>query len=1293
MSAKPTVDLADLPAPKRAGGLGDAPKPPPPRSALDDAELPAPKGAKPTAAPSALDLDDLMPPSKSSEAGLADLPTPKPRGSALGDAPASRPAPSALADLPAPKAKPSALADLPAPKAKPSALADLPAPKSKPGLTDLPAPKGKPGALDLDDLPAPKSMGGRPLAASMPSLDDDLDLPAPAAHGGGYGNLPMPKPGANNDLPMPKPGANNDLPAPKGFFDDLPQPAKKGSNIDLPAPKGFFDDLPQPALSGSKPELPAPKSFFDDLPQPTKSPAPGAPASGGGFFDDLPQPSKSAKGGGLFDDLAPAGGKQGGPDAISFGNDIELSPGLGGDRPLELDGGGGPELDLGLPMGDSTDFTELDLSEPSAKSGKQLAAEAAAMPTEPGSPIKIKTPKAGGKQTPIAISVPKKDAGPVDLKLDLADDPHDGKAAAAATAGGKTAKRKGKSAEETAEDKAAKRKRSRIVLASLLGLSLLGAGGFYFYKKHTAEQARQDTISEQLAIAKKALGDANANHWTRAFAAAEEVLAIEPNHVPALGVAAEAAIAGALDNGINYDARIKTGRNRAQQGIGVGKTSTELERAKAVMAIAAGQADRSVPMLQQLIAADPKSGWLQLYMGWALLAKGDAPAAQTAFEQAVALDAATKLPALYGHGQAKLLKADIEGARVDFATVLEMPDGKKHIGAQVGLAATLPPQQSAQREADLMAILNLPEAELAKADPRAVGRAWVLAGDVARTSGRYDIARERYRKAIAITALDVSALNGLAAVELREGKIQIARDLLQKALAANPNDAESQLLDASADIAEGKLPEADTKLAKLFERQPPLPPLQLARLHVAKGRLLETQGKDEEAIAEYSKGAKLAGDLDLTPTMAAVTKLTALAKKAPDEASAMGYRDRAAELLAALAEKAKEDGEVAMTLGVAYLQAGDATKAEVVLRRAVAMREKDPESRLQLARALVALNRTDEAVASLKEALAIDPKRGDVSLELARTYQNAGRHTEAMAAYDKLLTEENVPVIVRMLAGRYFASRGEFAKAAAQAEPILKVEPQNAGGLYLKGEGLILTKNWDDARKALTRASDLDITDAQALDALGRAFEGSHTDTDELKYIEGARHAYHRATKADPKMFHPYLGLGRSYVRKGDWNEALQALTVASGLDKTNSEVMYNMGLAYYGLRTTPGPYKKTAAQWFESALKNKPEMSLEDRAEANYKLGDLYFEQNKPGDAARAFDAATRTGEEVEKQTGRAPEWLTETFYRLGQVYEGQNDKANQKRAWTRFVDRKPKPSDRVKAAEYWLNTTGKNF
>jgi len=1278
-STKPTVDLADLPAPKAKSALaGAGPSKPAAQSPFAGADLPAPKGAKPAAAPSALDLDDLMgadlPAPKGKADPSLDLPAPKARSSALGDAPASKPAPSALADLPAPKGKPSAPSDLPAPKAKQSALADLPAPKGKsPDLSDLPAPKGK--SPDLSDLPAPKGKGG--------SFDDGLDLPMPAS---GF-----------SDLPMPKPGANNDLPAPKGFFDDLPQPAKKSSqgSVDLPAPKGFFDDLPQPAMN-NKPtvDLPAPKGFFDDLPQPAKASSQQPAGGNAGFFDDLPQPAKGGgKGagpGGLFDDIggAAAKGKHAHANDLSL-SDMELGP--GGEQPLSLDPGpsGGPELDLGLPLGEGADFTELDLSSPSGKdSVKALGAQP---PEDEASPIKIKTPKGGKAATPIPISVKPKD-DPKDLKLDLADDPHEGKPGAAAAAGKGAAKRKGPSPEEAAELRAAKRKRSRILLASVFGLAVVGGGGFFFYQKHAKEQERVEKIHSGLDEARKALAGANPNHWAKASTSAEEVLALEPNNVAALSISAEAAIAGALDNGANYEKRIAQGRTVGQKALGVGKGSDELERAKALMSIAAGQADRAIPVLQQLITAKPKSGWLQLYMGWAQLTKGDAAAAQAAFSQAVALDPATTLPALYGDGQARLLKADIEGARVAFTKVTQHKDGKDHIGAQVGLAATLPPQQSAQREAELIAILNRPN--LDKADPRAVVKAWVLAGDVARQGGRLDIARERYRKAIAITPLELPALTGLANVELRDGKTQVARDLLTKALTAKPDDAEAQLLDGFADVVEGKLNDAASKFEKLDARQPPLPPLLLARLHVAKGRLLEAQGKSEEAIAQYSEGAKLAGDLDLTPTMAAVTTLTELAKKAPDEATAMGYNSRAEELLSKLAEKAKEDGEVALTLGVAYLEAGNATKAQEMLQRAVTLRDKDVESRLQLAKALSALKRTDEAIASLKEALAIDPKRTDVALELAVTYQNADRHNEAVAAYEKLLAEENVDVVVRVKAGRYFASRGAFDKAAAQAEPILKIEPQNAGGLYLKGEGLILAKKWDDARITLTRATDLDQTDAQALDALGRAFEGSLIASNDTKFIEGARHAYDRATKADPKMFHPHVGLGHALINQLHYEEAIKPLQAAINLNKTSSEVMYNMGLAYYGLRSKNAIYKKTAAEWFEDALRGQPELSLAERAETQFKLGDLYFDLNKPPQSAGAFDKATKLGEQMEKDLGVAPKWLTDTYFRLGQVYEGMNNGAAQKNAWERFMARSPDPtSSSAKEAKTWLGTSGKRF
>jgi hypothetical protein len=367
--------------------------------------------------------------------------------------------------------------------------------------------------------------------------------------------------------------------APKGFFDDLPQPAKKsGAGIDLPAPKGFFDDLPQPAQS-AKPtvDLPAPKGFFDDLPQPAKAPAPGGGGGGGGggFFDDLPQPAKPAtapKGigakagaaapGSLFDDLAPPSGKG---NEFSIGNDIELGGG-GDDRALELDlgGGAGPELDLGLPLGQDASFSDIDISAPSTPGAKPIAPPG----EDPeGSPIKIKTPKGGKPATPIPITVkPKEGAG--DLKLDLADDPHAGKAgAAAATTGGKASpKRKAAaSPEEIAEERARKRKRTRIMLASVLAVVGLGTGGFLFYQKHTAKQERAEKIQAGLDAARKALVDDKPKHWQTAETAASDVLEIDTKNATALALQGEAMIAGALDNGVTTTLASRPGARRSRK--------------------------------------------------------------------------------------------------------------------------------------------------------------------------------------------------------------------------------------------------------------------------------------------------------------------------------------------------------------------------------------------------------------------------------------------------------------------------------------------------------------------------------------------------------------------------------------------------------------------------------------------------------------------------------------------------------------------------------------------------------
>ncbi|HTR55550.1 MAG TPA: tetratricopeptide repeat protein [Kofleriaceae bacterium] len=1221
---KPTADLADLPAPKRTSALAgtDTPSKPAPRSALSvgDADLPAPKSAS----------------------ALADLPAPKAKAS------------SALADPPAPKAKaPSAHADPPAPKTTPG-IVDLPAPKSPAGLADLPAPKptapsaktaplakpalpAKPATATIADLPAPKATGDLldlpvPKTAvgvpEAPSRGLDLDLPAPARD--------------IVDLPMPKPGGAGDLPAPKGFFDDLPQPAltNKPATPDLPAPKGFFDDLPQPALTNkppAAPDLPAPKGFFDDLPQPA---APKAAAA-----------------------VAPALDLDLGGPGSSPGPQLELPPDLG--APLELDRGPalpGPELELPTPSApsSSSSFGDLDLQAPSA--GIKIGAQKSPA-VKPITPAPIGPPPSAGKP------------GKGELKLEIeGEQPQD-----PALSNRKPPVKKKVAPGVDPAVAAAKQRRMRRVLVAVLAVAAAGGGGFWFYQRHEKHKADAAAVEQHVNAARAALHAGDAKHWQTAAGQARAALELDGKDAAALGICGEANIAAALDTGVNGPALIAAGRKCISDAQEASRTGPDLERAQAIAPIAQKQPEIAVQKLTQLRTREPNDALLLLYLGWAQLANGDPTAAAKSFEQASAASPNVKLPALYGHGRAKRALSDLAAAKDDFAKVLAID--KDHIGAQVELAASRPASEQTQRERDLLAILG--RKDIATADADAVVEAWSLAADVAMRGGRLDVARDRYNKALAITPLDVHANLGLAGVEIQDHKFQVAKDLITKAIAQAPNDPDVKLTQAKLAVAGGKLGEAKKILDELGARKPPLPPLQHSDLEMITGYLRIAQGDDDGGVEAFEQGAKEAGDLDLVPTMVAVEKLTALAKKATDnkdEAKAQAYRARASGLLAALEERAKEDESLSLTLGVAYLQAGDPAKAEVLLRAATEMAATDVEAKVELAKALTQLGRTDEALVQLQAALAADSSRADIALELASTYEAAGRTDDAAKAYAQLTAAKDVSIAARARAGRFLARTGHIDDAAAQAEPILAAEPDNAAGHYLKGEGLLKAGKLDEARRELQLATDAD-PDAQYLDAQGRAGEASEAATGDTKYYDLALRAYQRAADADAKMLNPQLGQARIYVAQKQWDKAIAPLQAANKLAPTDSWVMFELGVDAKNLGQP-----KVAIQWLEKA------MAAEQRAEGYYLLGELYYDTNNPPAAARTYEKATVLGLADEKK-GLNVDWLTDAYYWAGRVHMDMHDERGATRPWRLYMQHNPPANAHTDEVRSSLGTTLRNY
>jgi hypothetical protein len=221
--------------------------------------------------------------------------------------------------------------------------------------------------------------------------------------------------------------------------------------------------------------------------------------------------------------------------------------------------------------------------------------------------------------------------------------------------------------------------------------------------------------------------------------------------------------------------------------------------------------------------------------------------------------------------------------------------------------------------------------------------------------------------------------------------------------------------------------------------------------------------------------------------------------------------------------------------------------------------------------------------------------------------------------------------------------------------------------------------------------SDID-PDAQYLDALGRANEGRYKAGGDKKFVEAARNAYERATKQDPKLVHALLGQGHMLVEQGHPEIALTPLLAAKDLDPTNSEVLYWTASAYYDLRNKGNEYKKIATQWFEAALtKGRPELALEDHADAAYRLGNLYHDEtiNKPREAAQNWEIAVKLAEQLEKEKGTAMPWILDLYYELGDTYYDLNNCSAQKKYWIKYRDRETKENSRRKAVDNALATS----
>jgi superkiller protein 3 len=485
--------------------------------------------------------------------------------------------------------------------------------------------------------------------------------------------------------------------------------------------------------------------------------------------------------------------------------------------------------------------------------------------------------------------------------------------------------------------------------------------------------------------------------------------------------------------------------------------------------------------------------------GAAALEKGDADAAKTLFQRAIAADPNNELAHTYlgiiADGAGQLTEAELHFAAAAISAPTSPAARNNHGAILLRLGRT--EQAAKQFEVSL------------KLDPRQPGALINLAQIrfASNTPDGLRVARELFERARAIEP-DVAVSRALVIIALRMGE--------RTAAASYFNDYRTLIANSTARMA---APSARAELgAALYEAG------------------LTSEATEELSAVVAAEPANVKAIILLAQTYLARKDIVA-AGRTLEGAIARGVEE--APLYAALAEVYQFSGHIenaipAMRLAIerdpkneAYrfrygmLLTDTKAPAAAIIRLREALTDFPRSSKLWFALgvALYTNRKHDEATKAFEQAVGLDPKFAPALAYLGMIYDETGRYTDALALYDRAVAADD-----RL--------------AAAQ---------------YLAADALLRQTSPDLARaeRLLTRALELDPTFPPARLALAKLYLRTERLTDAALQLE-------RLVAADPNLPEAQYQLGRVYMRLKRTEEAQKALAAFKRLNEDQQQQAQN---------------------------------------------------------------------------------------------------------------------------------------
>ncbi|MCP5416582.1 MAG: PEP-CTERM system TPR-repeat protein PrsT [Chromatiaceae bacterium] len=413
--------------------------------------------------------------------------------------------------------------------------------------------------------------------------------------------------------------------------------------------------------------------------------------------------------------------------------------------------------------------------------------------------------------------------------------------------------------------------------------------------------------------------------------------------------------------------------------------------------------------------------------------------------------------------------------------------------------------------------------------------AWMLKSQLSQTDGDKETAVAELGKVLEIDAEHNSARTRRAALLIDLARLAEAQQEIDLLQASTHVDPLIDYLQAKIHFLRGDVASAHQSLSLAGEAIEKIPPelrdqdvrllLLAGSVHFAAGNLEKASSHLQQLLARWPDN--LAARMIMTRIL--------LARDQPDNAKSM---------LAPVLEQAPEDPMVQMLTGQIHLGEQDYIAATKIFDRLTAQRPDDAWLQINLAQSLIATDQVGAAIETLG-SIGQQGKQGvTAGFMLALLNMQLGKFDAAAAAAERVVALEPENLSALNLLGNARLAGADFQGARSAFEHALEIDPTFLAAILNLGRVEAGEGNLDLARKRYQKLLDVNPGQVETLVAYSQ-LEESHGN------LDGAIRWREKLRSFQPDAIEPNLKLVELYLSSG---KSEQALTVVQELSTNHPD-------------------------------------------------------------------------------------------------------------------------------------------